>query len=317
MRRLIGILTLFLATAASARAAGSIETQVINLPGRGKLTLTLTPRGKATLERLATTTRVRIEIDRVPLPNTLAPAMNSYVVWAISPEGAAENLGELPLEGDKAQLDVTTALDRMGLLITAEPHYMVDVPSITVAYVGQPPPDPALRRVPVQVEIGRYGYSALKPVEASSGTSNLSAVVEARAALEVARNVSADRLAEEEFRLARVALETMEEMLARNNPSEIVLSAAHDAIRRAARATLVARESASGRNSAFRFGDELVDKASGNLTPEGQSTVEKIVASLQLLNGPARIRCSEATAAVVRRALVNGGVPETRIVFVR
>jgi outer membrane protein OmpA-like peptidoglycan-associated protein len=54
----------------------------------------------------------------------------TYVLWAITPEGRAVNLGEvLPSEGGKSKLDVTSDLQAFGLIVTAEPYYAVVRPS--------------------------------------------------------------------------------------------------------------------------------------------------------------------------------------------
>ncbi|HVR26864.1 MAG TPA: OmpA family protein [Candidatus Polarisedimenticolia bacterium] len=54
----------------------------------------------------------------------------TYVLWAITPEGRAVNLGEvLPGENGKDKLDVTTDLQAFGMIVTAEPYYAVAHPS--------------------------------------------------------------------------------------------------------------------------------------------------------------------------------------------
>jgi outer membrane protein OmpA-like peptidoglycan-associated protein len=54
----------------------------------------------------------------------------TYVLWAITPEGRALNLGEItPSEGGKSKIDVTTDLQAFGLIVTAEPYYAVIHPS--------------------------------------------------------------------------------------------------------------------------------------------------------------------------------------------
>jgi len=66
----------------------------------------------------------------------LRPARNyggqylTYVLWAITPEGRAVNLGEvLPGENGKSKISVTTDLQAFGLIVTAEPYYAVTHPS--------------------------------------------------------------------------------------------------------------------------------------------------------------------------------------------
>lgn len=57
----------------------------------------------------------------------------TYVLWAITPDGRPNNLGEiLPSSGGKASIDVTTALQSFGLVVTAEPYFSVTQPSDVV-----------------------------------------------------------------------------------------------------------------------------------------------------------------------------------------
>lgn len=54
----------------------------------------------------------------------------TYVLWAITPDGRAVNLGEiLPGDNGKDKIDVTTDLQAFGMIITAEPYYSVTHPS--------------------------------------------------------------------------------------------------------------------------------------------------------------------------------------------
>ena len=54
----------------------------------------------------------------------------TYVLWAITPEGRAVNLGEvLPGGNGKDKLDVTTDLQAFGMIVTAEPYFSVTHPS--------------------------------------------------------------------------------------------------------------------------------------------------------------------------------------------
>ncbi|HEU5340314.1 OmpA family protein [Edaphobacter sp.] len=57
----------------------------------------------------------------------------TYVLWAITPDGRPNNLGEiLPSSGGKSNIDVTTALQSFGLVVTAEPYFSVTQPSDVV-----------------------------------------------------------------------------------------------------------------------------------------------------------------------------------------
>jgi len=54
------------------------------------------------------------------------------VLWAISPDGRPQNLGEVLPAGKKNEITVTTALQSFGMIVTAEPYYSVTVPSDVV-----------------------------------------------------------------------------------------------------------------------------------------------------------------------------------------
>ena len=46
----------------------------------------------------------------------------TYVLWAVTPEGRATNLGELELEGQKAKVDGAAAFQAFAMIVTAEPY---------------------------------------------------------------------------------------------------------------------------------------------------------------------------------------------------
>jgi outer membrane protein OmpA-like peptidoglycan-associated protein len=81
--------------------------------------------------------RGSIEIDAefggLQRPTTFGNEYLTYVLWAISPEGRAVNLGEVLVGGnDRSKLHVTTDLQAFALIVTAEPYYAVRQPSNVV-----------------------------------------------------------------------------------------------------------------------------------------------------------------------------------------
>jgi hypothetical protein len=162
--------------------------------------------------------------------------LNTYVVWAVSPEGVFDNLGELDLSGTRAQFNGTTRLTEFGLLITAEPHYMVDRPSSAIAFKSQVGQDP--RRKIAAITVGSYDYSKVTPI---NGTGVHSSVLQARTAFQIATSLNADQLAPQEFRNAQVAIGALEELVSRAAPLDILWPTANEAIRWSERAAEVAR----------------------------------------------------------------------------
>ncbi|HKP81732.1 MAG TPA: hypothetical protein VJT69_06930, partial [Pyrinomonadaceae bacterium] len=89
---------------------------------------TLLPRlkGEAKVKRAGRRgTRVELSIDDLPRASELGGIYTTYILWAISPEGHVDNLGEIKRSGStfvNSKLDVTTPLQTFALIMTAEPH---------------------------------------------------------------------------------------------------------------------------------------------------------------------------------------------------
>jgi outer membrane protein OmpA-like peptidoglycan-associated protein len=87
-------------------------------------------KGRAKVDSKAGRLQINIDLSKMGLPGSLGPQYLTYVLWAITPEGRANNLGEVvPDDGGKAGLDVTTDLQAFGLIVTAEPYFSVTRPS--------------------------------------------------------------------------------------------------------------------------------------------------------------------------------------------
>jgi len=217
--------------------AQSVEVVIVSLP-RGSVGMELAPSGKLDIERTSTVSRVKIEIDKLSAAPSVKPGMNTYVVWAVSPEGACENIGELAIANGKARLETTTRFDQFAVIITAEPHNLVDRPSGSLVYRNLSPRADNVRRFPVSVSIGEYSYADLQAAPASP---EVGPAAEARAAFQIATAAQAERWAQPELRLARIALDTLEEMLKRAAPPEVLAPAANEAIRKSQYAFVTAR----------------------------------------------------------------------------
>jgi outer membrane protein OmpA-like peptidoglycan-associated protein len=89
--------------------------------------------GQAKVEGKKGYTEIEVEFGNLQKPTTFGNEYLTYILWAISPEGRAMNLGEV-LVGDnhRSKLDVTTDLQAFALIVTAEPYYAVRQPSNVV-----------------------------------------------------------------------------------------------------------------------------------------------------------------------------------------
>ena len=77
--------------------------------------------------------QVKATVKKLPTATSFGNEYLTYVLWAITPDGRAKNLGELLINNDgNADLDVTTDLQSFGLIVTAEPYFAVTQPSDVV-----------------------------------------------------------------------------------------------------------------------------------------------------------------------------------------
>jgi outer membrane protein OmpA-like peptidoglycan-associated protein len=89
--------------------------------------------GKAKVRSKRGTMEVEAEFQNLQNPTAFGNEYLTYVLWAISPEGRAVNLGEVLLgDNDRSKLTATTELQAFALIVTAEPYYAVRQPSNVV-----------------------------------------------------------------------------------------------------------------------------------------------------------------------------------------
>jgi outer membrane protein OmpA-like peptidoglycan-associated protein len=90
-------------------------------------------RGQAKVESKKGYIEIEVEFANLERPTSFGNEYLTYILWAISPEGRAINLGEI-LVGDnhRSKVDVTTDLQAFALIVTAEPYYAVRQPSNVV-----------------------------------------------------------------------------------------------------------------------------------------------------------------------------------------
>ncbi len=88
--------------------------------------------GEAKVESKQGYIEIEVEFDELESATRFGPEYLTYVMWAITPEGRATNLGEILLNGSESKLNVTSELQMFGLIVTAEPYFAVSQPSDVV-----------------------------------------------------------------------------------------------------------------------------------------------------------------------------------------
>ncbi len=88
--------------------------------------------GVATVKSKNGAIEIAAKVKNLPPASTFGGEFLTYVLWGISTEGRATNLGEVLLEHGHGKVKVTEKLQTFGLVVTAEPYFAVSQPSDVV-----------------------------------------------------------------------------------------------------------------------------------------------------------------------------------------
>jgi outer membrane protein OmpA-like peptidoglycan-associated protein len=205
-------------------------------------------RGEAKIESKQGYIEIEVEFDNLTPASLQGAEYLTYVLWAITPEGRAANLGEILLNGTKSKLNVTTELQVFGLVVTAEPYYAVTRPSdlIVMENVVRADTKGKIEAIEAKYELlQRAQYQRLaNPLALRMDQRLPLELYEARNAVQIARAVGADRFAAETFQKAEKSLALAEAYQARNAGKKSVAMTAREAVQTAedSRAIAVKRQ---------------------------------------------------------------------------
>jgi outer membrane protein OmpA-like peptidoglycan-associated protein len=203
-------------------------------------------RGEAKVESKQGYIEIEVEFDDLQPATRFGPEYLTYVMWAISPEGRAINLGEVLLNGTKSKLNVTTDLQTFGLVVTAEPYFSVTQPSdvVVMQNVLRPETRGQFKEIQAKYELlqrGQYSVNVppaeLRPIALDRKTPL--EVYEARNAVRIARWAGADKDAADSFAKAQQSLSKAEGLLTHKEMRQSVM-AAREAVQTAEDARLIA-----------------------------------------------------------------------------
>src|SRR5262245_58912739 len=174
-------------------------------------------RGEAKVESKQGYIEIEVEFDDLQPATRFGPEYLTYVMWAITPEGRATNLGEIILNGTQSILNVTTELQAFGLIVTAEPYFAVSQPSdvVTMENFVRKDTEGKVEEIDAKYELLQRGQyivnvqpTELKPI--ALGEDTPLDLHEARNAVRIARWSGAEKDAAESFRKAEKLLQQAE-----------------------------------------------------------------------------------------------------------
>jgi outer membrane protein OmpA-like peptidoglycan-associated protein len=203
--------------------------------------------GEAKVQSRSGRVDVELKISGLDPANRFGMEYLTYVLWAISPQGRAVNLGELVLDHNQAKLKATTELQTFGLVVTAEPYFAVTQPGTLVVSENVLRSDTAGMAEPIQFSyelLGREAYSSsnARIDNAIFGIDPRTPLelFEARNAVRIARNANADKYAASALASAEQSLQHAESAYASKANRTSIATYARDAAQTAEDARVMA-----------------------------------------------------------------------------
>src|SRR6266849_4946030 len=294
LRAAIAILALLATFAAGAQAQNDLRRSTVAITYPLDQTIEVAFHGTTRLPRLKGTakvrrqgrrgTRVELNLNNLPRAYELGGVYTTYVLWAISPDGHVDNLGEIKRSGSglvDSKIDVTTPLQTFALVVTAEPHFLVHSPSRMVVMENMAPAnirDAQLETSKIQY-IGNasdYFRDSSVPQIAESDFRDIPVVLlGARQAINLARYAGAERDAPAELRAAQADLAQAEAALRMRQSDREIDILARQAISSGAKAEDMAlvrrasrerREEVERRDLALRSAEESTATANQEIS---------------------------------------------------
>ena len=191
--------------------------------------------GEAKVEARTGITNIEAKVALLPQPTVLGTEFLTYVLWVVSPDGRASNVGEIQInKSGQGKLKATTQLQAFSLIVTAEPYFAVQYPSELVVLENQIRKNTKGKIFPASeyklMKKAQYAKMG-NPLALSLDLKNVPLeMYQARNAFEIAKSRDAEKYAPEIFKKAQGSLEIAENALARKVNKRQVMSSARQAV---------------------------------------------------------------------------------------
>lgn len=204
-------------------------------------------RGEASVESKQGVIKLDVDMEKLGPATQFGQEYLTYVMWAITPEGRATNVGEVLVNhGGKTRLDATTELQSFALIVTAEPYFAVTQPSDVVVMENFVRNDTTgtIEEVDAKYELLQRGQYVLNVKPSDIGTRQLDSkapleLYEARNAVQIARWTGAEHYAGDTFQKAVVGLENAEGYLQGKAGKKPIGTVAREAVQMAEDARII------------------------------------------------------------------------------
>jgi len=265
-------------------------------------------RGEAKVESKQGVIKIDADMEKLGPATQFGPEYLTYVMWAITPEGRATNVGEVLLNNSgKTKLDATTELQSFGLIVTAEPYFAVTQPSDLVVMENFVREDTTgtIEQVDAKYELLQRGQYVLNVSPRELEPRRLDPRVplelyEARNAVQIARWTGAEQYAGDTFQKAVQGLDNAEGYLIGKAGKKPIGTVAREAVQMAEDARIITVKKIEEEQLATerRVGAEREARAESDraaaLSEAGRVTREAEQARLTALDNAARLKGENA-----------------------
>jgi outer membrane protein OmpA-like peptidoglycan-associated protein len=208
--------------------------------------LAQTASGEAKVENKSNRIEIDAKFDNLEEATKFGLEYLTYVLWAVSPQGRAVNLGEVVLSHGSGHVKAISDMQTFGMIVTAEPYFAVTQPGNVVVLENVIPATASkVENIDARYELlgrGVYSSSNTKIENAIFGIDRKTplALFEARNAVRIAHIALADKYAPTIVAKAEQQLRAAEGVYSSHSDKKAVEAAAREVVETAEEARVMA-----------------------------------------------------------------------------
>jgi outer membrane protein OmpA-like peptidoglycan-associated protein len=201
--------------------------------------------GEAKVESKSNRIEIDVKFENLEEATKFGLEYLTYVLWAVSPQGRAVNLGEVALNHGNGHVKAISDMQTFGMIVTAEPYFAVTQPGNVVVLENVIPADTKVENIDARYELlgrGIYSSSNTKIEGAIFGIDRKTPLelFEARNAVRIARIALADKYAASIMNKADQQLKGAEDVYRSGRDKKSVDAAAREVVETAEEARVMA-----------------------------------------------------------------------------
>ncbi|HKF22737.1 MAG TPA: OmpA family protein [Candidatus Angelobacter sp.] len=201
--------------------------------------------GQAKVEGKKSSVEIDAKFENLDDPTRFGLEFLTYVLWAVSPQGKAVKIGELVLDHTSSHVKAPLEMQTFGMIVTAEPYFAVNQPGNVVVMENIVPAGFRQENIDATYELlarGTYASTQTKIENAIFGIDKKTPrpLFQARNAVRIARNASADKYAAPILSKAEQQLQQAEAAYSQKQNKSAVETPAREAVETAEEARVMA-----------------------------------------------------------------------------